>query len=329
MNLEVRPRGAPSKTLTCARCGNSYSENEFFKSPSSFFNGRVPVCRHCLVDFLKQHDYDWDSMNKICQLADVPFIPELYTKIIKNKMERNETIQCYFDTIFSDPYDKTNWSDYYKEYKDLEDSGLLRSGLPLISDKIRAELIEKWGKYDDEGLSYLENLYNGLVKTQNIAGALQNDQALKICKISYELDRRIQDGEDFDKILSSYDKLVKTAEFTPKNTKNATDFDSIGELLKWLEKRGWKAKYYDNETRDIVDETMKNIQNYSRRLYTNETGIGDEISRRIEALKTAKNLETMYGIEEASPDILDKEESDSYGELLSKEDFNPEGDDDG
>jgi hypothetical protein len=60
-------------------------------------------------------------------------------------------------------------------------------------------------------------------------------------------------------MLSSYDKLVKTAEFTPKNVKNATDFDSVGELFRWLEKRGWRNKFYDDVTRDIVDETMKNI----------------------------------------------------------------------
>lgn len=68
--------------------------------------------------------------------------------------------------------------------------------------------------------------------TQNINGDLQHDQAIKICKISYELDCRIREGADFDKMLSSYDKLIKTAEFTPKNVKNASDFESVGELCK-------------------------------------------------------------------------------------------------
>jgi len=80
-----------------------------------------------------------------------------------------------------------------------------------------------------------------------------------LCMISYELEQRIRNGEEFDKLLASYDKLVKVAEFTPKNAKNASDFDSTGELWRWLEKRGWKNKFYDNVTRDIVDETIKNI----------------------------------------------------------------------
>jgi hypothetical protein len=38
--------------------------------------------------------------------------------------------------------------------------------------------------------------------------------------------------------MSSYDKIIKSAEFTPKNAKNATDFDSFAEVAYWLEKRG-------------------------------------------------------------------------------------------
>ena len=69
------------------------------------------------------------------------------------------------------------------------------------------------------------------------------------------------------------------------------DIDSIGELIKWLEKRDYKCKFFDNVSRDIVDETMKNIESYNQRLYTNENGIGEEITRRIEALKSAQEQE--------------------------------------
>ena len=154
--------------------------------------------------------------------------------------------------------------------------------------------------------------------TQNISGALQGDQALKICKISLEIDSRIRSGSDFDKMLASYDKLVKTAEFTPKNVKNASDFESTGELIHWLEKRGFKNKFYDNVTRDIVDETIKNIQSYNQRLYTNESGIGDEITRRIEALNSIKEMENYY--DTGREYDLDEFDNDGYEQLM-KEDF--------
>jgi hypothetical protein len=169
---------------------------------------------------------------------------------------------------------------------------------------------------------YLENLFNGLTTTQNVNGALQTDQALKICKISLEIDSRIREGSDYDKLLTSYDKLVKIAEFTPKNVKNINDFDSFGEVIKWCEKRGWHNKFYDDVTRDVVDETLKNYQNFVQRLYTNESGIGDEITRRIEALKHVDATENIYGVGIEYDDNIDLYEHEGYEKLLMGEEFN-------
>jgi hypothetical protein len=157
--------------------------------------------------------------------------------------------------------------------------------LPRLKEEKLLKLRSKWGeKYDEEQLFYLENLYDGILLSQHVNGGLQVDQAKKLCKTSLEIDERIKRGAEYDKLLASYDKLVKIADFTPRNVKNAADFDSVGELFHWLEKRGWKNDFYDDVTRDIVDETLKNIQSYNQRLYVNETGIGEEITRRIESL---------------------------------------------
>ena len=174
----------------------------------------------------------------------------------------------------------------------MRDAGKIEDELPGLSDDKRARLQKMWGaNYDDSALDYLDMLYQGLLSTQNINGKLQMDQAQKICKMSYEIDRRIEEGTDFDKLLASYDKLVKAAEFTPKNVKNINDFDTFGEAAKWMEKNGWRNRFYDNVTRDVVDETIKNFQNFVQRLYTNESNIGDEVTRRIEALKRTSELE--------------------------------------
>ena len=42
----------------------------------------------------------------------------------------------------------------------------------------------------------------------------------------------------------------------------------------------------------IIDETLKNIENYTQRLYINEGGIGDEITQRIKALQNVSEIET-------------------------------------
>ena len=113
--------------------------------------------------------------------------------------------------------------------------------------------------------------------------------------------------------------MVKIADFTPKNVKNANDFDSAGEIFAYLEKTGWLNKYYDNVDRDIVDKTMKNIQGWIRHLYVNETGIAEDIQRRIESLKMAKELENQI---DDNNDELDKNDAEAYD--IIDEDFNPE-----
>lgn len=306
----------------CNKCGGQFGPESFSKAKSIFAeDGYLPICNDCIKDFLKENDFSWRAVDKLCQYADIPFIPSQFEKM--REMNGENAFSKYSELFFSQEYEGIDWEYYYKRYRELKDQGLLEEELPLLSDERRQKLKEKWGfNYDDEALNYLENLFNGLMTTQNITGALQLDQALKICRISYEIDSRISAGQDFDKILASYDKLVRTAEFTPKNTKNAGDFESVGELFYWLEKRGFKNQYYNGVTKDIVDETLKNIQNSNRRLYVNETGISDEITRRIEALQSVKKLEGYYDIDQDYD--LDNYDNDGYEELFKNEEFNAE-----
>ncbi len=314
----------------CQWCGQPMPSTDFIPTKSPFFqDGLAPMCNSCLTQWLVQQEFQWSSVDRLCQYLDIPFVPKEFERL---HTQCGDTVFPTYAAVFlSSEYTGLGWDDYYKAFLQLREDGALDDELPLISDDKHQKLVERWGaNYDDEALLYLEQLYQGLQSTQNITGALQSDQAYKICKISYEIDSRIRAGMDFDKLLSSYDKLVKTAEFTPKNAKNASDFDSVGELIKWLEKKGWRCRYYDNVTRDIVDETIKNIQAYNQRLYINESGIGEEISRRIEALERAARLEEQSAIfeqnyygESASVDDLDKYEDEGYRGLMD-EDFEAE-----
>ena len=312
-------KDAPFIVKKCNTCGGSYGPESFVKTKSFFYpDGYLPMCANCIEEILEGNNFNWKIVDKLCQYADIPFVPREFERL--HKMNGNKVFPIYAELFLSKEYEGLDWETYFLEFKELEKAGIISEELPILKEKRRKELKDKWGyNYDDEELNYLENLYEGLIATQNVSGALQNDQALKICKISLNLDSKIREGEDFDKMMSSYDKLVKTAEFTPKNVKNASDFESMGELVHWLEEKGFKNKFYDNVTRDIVDETIKNIQSYNQRLYTNESNIGDEITRRIEALKTAKDLENYYTTEQEYD--LEEFENEGYEELFKEEEF--------
>ena len=303
---------------SCEKCGQLYPISDYAKTKSVFYNGTIPICDSCVDEQLRESDYNWKNVNKICQYADVPFVPKEWEKI--REMNAEKPFSVYAQVFASSEYDDLGWEDYYEAYKDLQMSGDLEKELPLLDEQKRHKLRERWGaNYDDEALNYLENLYNGLLTTQNVNGALQTDQAIKICKMSFEIDCRIREGADFDKLLNSYDKMVKAAEFTPKNVKNINDFDSIGELVKWFEKKGWKNSFFDGVTKDVVDETIKNIQSFNQRLYVNESTMGDEITRRMEALKSAKQMEqeNYYGTD--ITEDLDNYESEGYTSLFDGE----------
>ncbi|HZJ69114.1 MAG TPA: hypothetical protein VFD28_03790 [Candidatus Eisenbacteria bacterium] len=311
------------QSKTCTSCKKSLDSSHYTPSTGFFFeDGFLPVCNECVEDYLIKNRYVWSAMDKICQQIDIPFVPKEFERIKEETANRN-VFKIYAATYNTAEYVSFSWGEYNEEYIRLKAEGTIRGELPLFDKAYIAELRSRWGSnYDDEDLTYLENLYTGLLMTQNISGALQQDQALKVCKLSLEVDSRIREGDDFDKLLSSYDKLVKTAEFTPKNVKNANDFESIGEFFRWLERRGWKNQFYDGVTHDIVDATIDNIQNYAQRLYVNETGIGEEMDRRLEALKFAKEKEDFYGLKH---DVnLDNFDNAGYESFFEKETFQEE-----
>lgn len=305
---------------TCSHCGGSFGEESYAPTKSVFYSdGVIPICNECINAMIDNDDGNWATVDKLCQYADIPFVPKEWVHLYE--MNPVNCFKRYAEVFMSSEYEGIGWGDYFAAFRDLRERQRLEEELPGLAEQRRAELKQKWGQnYDDEALEYLDDLYRGLLNTQNVNGKLQKDQAEKICKISYEIDCRIKEGSDFDKLLASYDKLVKAADFTPKNVKNISDFDTCGELIKWLEKTGWVNEYYNNVPRDIVDETIANIQAFNQRLYTNESGIGEEITRRLEGLQQAQRLEQgdYYSTGSEIEDI-DKYEVDGYDKLFKND----------
>ena len=83
---------------------------------------------------------------------------------------------------------------------------------------------------------------------------------------------------------------MKAEGFEAKNAKNISDFDSVGELYQWLERRGWKPDWHV-EPQDSVDFTMKQIQTFLVRLVKNEGNLPDQVASREKQLELANRLE--------------------------------------
>ena len=300
----------------CYKCKNEKTTSHYIAVNSQLFNGSLPICRECLSKIIAAAPVEerWNTVDKICQWADVPFIPGEWEKIYQSNGK--DALGVYIAIFRNEEYKNLDWEMYNKVYLELLEENRVEDAIPELREKQIKDWRKKWGMdYDEQQLEYLENLHQGLLNSQNVVGALNEDQALKLCKISLIIEEKIRAGLDFSKELKSYDSLATLSNLTPKNVKDANEFDSFGEVYAYLEKTGWVNKYYDGAVRDEVDNTEKNIKNWIRYLYVNETGIAEEIEQRINNLKVAAELEGEVFDESEFRDYINNETQDI------KEDF--------
>ncbi len=275
-------------TKKCLMCKEEKSLANFIGVRSPLLNGTMPVCRQCIDKYISEHDR-WNAVNKLCQLADIPFVPEAFEKMYV--AHGKDAFGAYAQIFRDKQYDTLDWTMYNDVYLELKEQDRVEDALPEVKAAKKKKLVQKWGpSYDDQQLIYLEHLYEGIVNTSGIIGALNDDQVLKLCKVSLIIEEKIRANQEFDKDLKAYESLSKAAGITTQSVKEGSEFNSTGELWAYFEKLGFKPKYYDGANRDEVDKTMKNIQYWTRYLYINETGIAEEIAERIENLKVADKL---------------------------------------
>ena len=75
MGLEPKIPKPQFKTKKCSKCGNILSTEDFTKTHSIFYpDGLLPICDGCANDYLKEHNFEWEAIDKLCQWADIPFI---------------------------------------------------------------------------------------------------------------------------------------------------------------------------------------------------------------------------------------------------------------
>ena len=313
-----------AKSKECIVCHNLLTLNFYSKTRSVLLpEGYMPICNGCIETLFKKNDESnvWAIANKLCQMADFPFVLDKWNEVYKTNKEK--AFALYAQIMGAREYETINWDTVNKKYIEAMRAGVFDRYIPELYQAHMGELKQKWGPYEEEQITYLENLLQGITNSQNIANDLQLDQALKLCRLSLDMDERIRAGDtDITKTLNSYNKLIEVSGFSPKNSKNMGDFDSVGELYAYLEKMGWENKYYDGVTRDIVDATIKNVQAGNRRLYLQESGIGDDITQRIEALKNIQKIENEHTFLETYSD----EEIDDYENagFVGLDEFDPE-----
>lgn len=294
---------------TCTKCGGYLSGASYYPTKSKFFpDGTLPICRECLDSMVGTEE--WWGMDKFCQWADYPFLPDVWTKLVTELEEGALTayVKGYTNNL---QYSQLDWKKAHDEWAALLKTGEYKDRIPDLSAARKAELTHTWGKgYTDDELTYMDKFYTGMCNSHNIITETQKHAAETLAKLSVRISQKISAGDDIDKDIGAYDKEMKIGGFTTENVKNMSDFESVGELIAYLEKVGWKNPYYEGAPKDVVDETIANMQAYLRRLVMGESNLKDAVEQRLSSLGLNKP-----GDLDLSEEELDRYDVEGFNEI--------------
>jgi hypothetical protein len=228
-------------------------------------------------------------------------------------------------------YDRLNWEEQETKWRDIVNQKKEEEIHPLFSEKQRDELKIKWGDHYTEGdREKLESMYQGIVVSYGVGDEIGEDNARKLCMLSLEIDKCIASGgAGLDKLITPYNKIQSNAGFTADNTHDINSFESISELMLYMEKTGWKEKFINDVPRDIVDMTIKDIQAHNTRLYKSESTMSDQVDEKIEGRRRIEELEEKIRNEEIDEHFDEiweakgiEENKDEYDDDIKEESFN-------
>ena len=132
------------------------------------------------------------------------------------------------------------------------------------------------------------------------------------------------DVSGYNTLSRVYDTLRKSAKFTAaQNKESKNDYvDSVGELVAICEREGFIPRYATDIPQDKVDITLKDMNNYVRKLVTQDLGFGQQIEDSIKKLQIQKEMreqEDDFDFDEDEVDGLKDKDYEEYFEEIQEQ----------
>lgn len=293
---------------------------KYGKSPKA--TGMTIIGRYLSAMRLTQYcDYRWKDSEYLQEVAD---------KKTKEAMKRQGFSASEIDKTITEnrvviPEGPIEQPEYKDREESIEDYFSIQSG---GSDDFETELTEedkiylriKWGKsYKAEEWVKLEDLYNKMMESYDVQGAGHEDILKMVCKTSLKSNQLLDIGDvdGAQKMVKMYDSLMKSGNFTAAQNKkeNGEYVDSISEFVMICEKDGYIERYYVEQPKDRVDETILDLKEYTQSLVTEEMNLGNLIENAVKEMMREENKEEDEDFDDE--DELSLEELDG----LKYEDF--------
>lgn len=194
--------------------------------------------------------------------------------------------------------------DIIKEEEEVEEEK------PLMGPNEIKELRIKWGDtFSPEELIRLETFYMEMHDSYDITTASHEDYLKKIVKISLRMDQSIEEGdyEAVTKLSNQYDKFMKSAKFTASQKKEDTAFiNTFSEMSLLVEEQGFIPIFHTDEPQDIVDVTLRDLNNYTKNLIEKEPGLANLIENAFKAIKEEEEKDRITETDE-DEDLFEKD----------------------
>lgn len=202
----------------------------------------------------------------------------------------------------------------YNEQEMFPEEELPDPGAELTQeDKIY--LAMKWGRmYKLAEWAELEKSYIEMERSFDIQDADTKNTLILLCKTTLKANQALDSGdiEGFQKLSKVQESLRKSAKFTAAQNKEKKEdyLDSIGELVVMCEKEGFIPRFATDIPQDKVDITLKDMQNYTRKLVTQDLGFGQQIDDALKKIQLQKELDAQADADE--PEKLSTEDYENY-----------------
>ena len=293
---------------------NVLRDRAFAKNPN--LNGMSVFGKYLSKMKLKQwKQYGWEDSEKLQALnaekkKAVEAEREKYEEHLKEQLESGEITESQYKTLVSTP--TQNQEQLYAQpivtnaidnpFGDgsgfMSEDDLVDLGEELTDDD-KIYLAMKWGRlYKPAEWVELEKVYKEMMESFDIQDADTKNTLITICKTYLKMNQAIDSGdvEGFQKFSKVYNELRKSAKFTAAQNKDDKDeyVDSVGELIAMCEKDGFIPRYVTDVPQDKVDATLKDMNDYVKKLVTQDLGFGQQIEDALKKIQIQKEMEESF-----------------------------------
>ena len=259
-----------------------------------------------------------------------------YEAEIKQQYEEGKISEAQYKTLMSTETQHAEEPMYgpapnmdnnpYNENNFMSEDELIDPASELTTED-KMYLAMKWGRlYKPNEWVELERKYTEMMNSFDIQDSDTTGTLILICKTYLKMNQAIDCGDvsGYNTLSRVYDTLRKSAKFTAAQNKEAKNdyVDSVGELVAICEREGFIPRYATDIPQDKVDVTLKDMNNYVRKLVTQDLGFGQQIEDSIKKLQIQKEMreqEDDFDFDEDEVDGLKDKDYEEYFEVIQEQ----------